>query len=115
MKSIRRVLLSTAAIGGLMALTATTNALEPGYGTEPSSSEPVTESRESTGGETGYATGGETGSGCAKKGAAGTGAGGTTDVDTSETNFSGTAGATGPGAAGTERAPGTSLDQYPGR
>lgn len=98
MKSIRRMLVTTAAIGGLMALTTTTNAVGPGYGPDSPSRESIREmreGRETTGGDYGSATGGETdtGSGCSHRRASGSGTGGSMDT--------GTGGATGTGTGGT--------------
>lgn len=91
MKNIRRLLVTTAAIGGLMALTATSDAIGPGYSVDSPSREGASQSRESRElGEdsTGTAPGGEVDrrSGCMRRdGGSGTGTGGS--MDTAEKGY----------------------------
>lgn len=92
MKSVRRLILTTAAIGGFLALNTAAGAVEPGYGPDSPAAESISQQRqerygdryESYGdqyGASGSATGGaaQKSSNCDEKGAAtGSGTGGTT-------------------------------------
>lgn len=86
MKDIRRLLVTTAAIGGLMALTATSDAIGPGYSVDSPAREGTGQSREYRDLDeerTGTAPGGEVDrrSGCMRRdGGSGTGTGGSMDT-----------------------------------
>jgi hypothetical protein len=83
MKNMRRLLVTTAAVAGLMALTATSNAIGPGYGPDSPAREGASQSRDYREGTTSSAPGGEVdrGSGCMRKDSgSGTGTGGSMDT-----------------------------------